>query len=365
MSVLASPVLAAAATAAAPCLAASPASPVASSLASSPVSPLVIQIGLGLLMVGIWTRLVLPLLRRPGHTPMLTDLWLPMAIALPAVLSMLAVRIEADPAGRGLVSVLPLAGMLGGGAALLGGGRRGWDDAAALGRSAASPTGGLLPGPPPSTLPGSGLAWIFAGLVMVLLAALHQLPIWVGQTIFAFAIGLMWVMLGEPEAPAPGDDEDLDRRRAGSSLGALIVLSLGVVQWLAGPVGPGWLEPPLLTTAALLLVTVAAATPPIGMRLAGWTATMAVLFGLGGLSLEHLVREGLGAAGGRVPEILVATGFGHFAPEGMVLIGLGGLAVAAEALRPAARRGIGAIVGLLGAAVLVRGVLLGLPAAAG
>jgi hypothetical protein len=116
--------------------------------------------------------------------------------------------------------------------------------------------------------------------------------------------------------------------------------------------------------AAGLLASIRRGEPGGSRRLAAWTASLGVLLSLGVVSLAHLlprVREALASGAHETAEMLrrLAFGFGHLAPEAVLLILLGAFAAFGDDRRMPARRWIGgAILGATAWLIVHRMVLV-------
>ncbi len=204
-----------------------------------------------------------------------------------------------------------------------------------------------------SISPMSIAAWTFAGAVLLLLGAAHDLTIWAGQCAFAAGAVMLWINTPDltGDAPSPADSQ------AGNGLTLMLLCS--AVQALAIGFAPQSMlniSGGMAIAHAAMIFALAAriADPSIAMRLGGWTATLAILLGLGAISLRHMIPRAVAVLHGSTdrPPLKVAYGFGEFALEATIMLVLGAMALGTERIpSPIARRLIGGAL-LLGAALL-------------
>ena len=300
---------------------------------------LFVQVALAVAALWLLRARVFPAVREPGHSGLILDVWGPIAVVAPMLFA--AGRIDGSV---GAVGWTPLGGPVACGVFALG--------AAMLG----SQSGGE--GPTPRMM----AAWTAAGLVLLLLGSAHELTIWSGQCAFAAAALLLWVNM-PPVPTARQQRTPSEHPRAVEAL--LLVLLCALGQGAAAMVaGPETISIRVVTMVyAGLAVALAARVAGAGacLRLGGWSATYGVLLGLGVISTVHLLPQTVRALRGDegLVDVHVAYGFGRYALEATVLVGLGGLAVGARMLAPGIRRAAGVAV-ILAAVWLVAWRLAGM-----
>jgi hypothetical protein len=193
----------------------------------------------------------------------------------------------------------------------------------------------------------------FAGAVLLLLGAAHHLTIWAGQCAFAAGAVLLW--MNSPDFS--GEHSGAVELRA--SGGVSLMLLCGVIQALA----VGFASQSMLNIAAglilmhvtmVLALASGLASPIDAIRMGAWAATLALLLGLGAISLRHMLPRAIAVMQGvhDRPPLRVAYGFGAFALEASIMLTLGALAIGLQRV-PAAfpRRIIGGVL-IVAAAVL-------------
>lgn len=266
------------------------------------------------------------------HGGALVDAWIPLLFVLPLVL-----QAPATGAATGDVGWIGVGGPVTIGAIVLGTalwvGDRGGGEPARL---------------------DSTIVWGTVGAIVLLVLASHAILIVEGQVLFAMGAVLLWWRTTRTERRSPPIGADVARaedRRARAMLVATALAAAGGVAGaraaVLGAQGPA---------AALALAPAALAAIPVArslgrgwaVRAGGWSATLGVLFGIGGLSLARLLPR----LTGQDPAGLgLGRGFGHYALEGVLLLLLP-MAARAPLSRPG-RRVAGFLLAGLGAAVAI------------
>jgi len=170
--------------------------------------------------------------------------------------------------------------------------------------------------------------------VLLLLAALNELSVWVGQTIFAVSIVLLWCQT--PSIPEAREAEaETDTRSPAGGFALIAVIILACLQGWAWQRGGIDLFPAGLTVfsigLAICLVASAMRGGVGGLRLAGAVAIMGPLLGIGILSLGRMlpVAWELSRASAQAPAdpppLYLAFGIGRYALEIALLLGFAGL----------------------------------------
>jgi hypothetical protein len=211
---------------------------------------------------------------------------------------------------------------------------------------------GRMPSPAGSALrPYIGLfppvVWSISAVILLLLCAANGLTVLVGQCIFAAAAVVLWI--NTPPTQQDHQTKNPEVRRSGNRavLGMLLVALLALGQGaalLVASAGNSGADHAARSAcfiaigyaAVLLFITSIVAPPTDAMRLSGWSAMLGAIFGVGLLSLLHLLptaMHSLHLNDGPVdplhvlPSFEVAHGFAALAPEatGLLAIGLAGV----------------------------------------
>ncbi|MHC4948142.1 MAG: hypothetical protein ACYTG1_07755 [Planctomycetota bacterium] len=297
-----------------------------------------LQAALAVVALHQLVRHVLPGLARLAHAALLLDVWGPVALVLPMMF--MAGRVDGSVRGPGWIAV---GGPVVCGLVALGG-------ALAVGRS-------------PRPAVRAAVVWTGTGLVLLLLAAAHELTVWAGQCAFAAGAVILW--MNTPDAK-PAGDASRDDEPSAPYTAMLVVLVCALGQGLAAFAAPADLAAvsgALMVTQAAMAVTAAAvlAGPDAALRLGGWAAALGVIFALGVMSLctvmPQVVR--LFGAEGPVPVQRVAYGFGSYATEALGLALLAAAATGAGVLAGWGRR-VAGLATVVAASVLAAWRLAGL-----
>ncbi len=174
------------------------------------------------------------------------------------------------------------------------------------------------------------IVWLASGVVLLLLAAAYELTIPIGQCVFAIATILLW--LNTPIDQAPNETSDNDQENNNGGYGW--VLGLSVAQAVVAL----FVETDLARTSSAIMIVYAimalAIIASLGgplrvMRVGGWVACYGVLFAIGFMTLMQLVpmARAVYISGDGDKFMHVATDFGIFAPEAVVLIALAGFSL--------------------------------------
>jgi hypothetical protein len=206
--------------------------------------------------------------------------------------------------------------------------------------------------------------WAGVGLVLFLLGAAHELTVWVGQACFALAAVMLWINTPSAEPSRATSSVRPAVRRAGWAMFATLVFAAA----------QGFVLSRLVADATAIGVVIALAYAGVGLatsaalagrawaiRVGGWSASVGVLLSIGLLSLLHLLpqtrlmlvdplRPPAGASGPASPQ--VAYGFGHFAPEAVVLVVLPLVIPVLGRLSATSRRIVGGVLLVVAAAVM-------------
>ncbi len=181
--------------------------------------------------------------------------------------------------------------------------------------------------------------WVSTGVVMLLVAATHELTISVGQCAFTLAAVILW--LNTPQRAPAGSGSN----KASSGYGTLWP-ALALVCSLGQGVAALMIDPSLAGYSGALMVTYAAMGAAIfacvcgttaALSVGGWATVYGVLFAMGIMSLRQLIPMAVRTVAGDNTAALkhVAYGFGAYAPEAALMLAL---VAAAMSIRGMGRR---------------------------
>ena len=135
------------------------------------------MLGIGLLAIGafvqiiFWSRWILPGINGYRQPSVTIDVWMPLVLVIPMLGVVRWINYDVGTETQALTTVPIVLAALGLGATLASGR---WD----------------LKGPLLVTRRYIGLVWPLTGIFLLMLAAAHELNIWIGQSIFAIAAAL-------------------------------------------------------------------------------------------------------------------------------------------------------------------------------
>jgi hypothetical protein len=314
-----------------------------------PMVWLLAQVAAAAVSIRVFRLRIAPLAGELNDTRALADALGPLALALPLIAAAFrtewaiagagSARANASVAGWLVVGGPIVCGLLALAAAAIASGHRGVTDPSAVNDR-------WRPARPATPGPWAIAAWTFAGAVLLLLSAAHDLTIWAGQCALVAGAAMLWMntpdAAREPLAPA-----DIAVANA-----LTIMLGCGIVQALAVGMAPTSMLPiagglAIAHAAMLVMLAAVGCGPAITIRLGGWTATLGVLLGLGAISLRQMLPRAITVVQSVIdsqqrverPPLRVAYGFGAFAMEAAILLALGAAALAVMGMRsrPASR----------------------------
>jgi hypothetical protein len=261
------------------------------------------------IMAGLWIfqRMVLPQLRAMQQPALVYDVWLPLVLVTPLLFHVVSLHMDVSTSVGWTVLGAPV-----------------WCGGVAL--VAALAFGPGLESRPVS--PGAWGLWSLVGVILVLLAALGEMSVWLGQCGFAAAAVMLWINTPPrlishtpdgSQVPHPADF------RAG--FGTLLMLGMALLQggctifidasllWIAAALSLG-------QVVLMILFIAREAGGAACLRVGGWMATVGVLFGMGVVSMRTMIPVSLHVmihdrTLGRPS--LVGYGYGTLAFEGMML----------------------------------------------
>ena len=167
--------------------------------------------------------------------------------------------------------------------------------------------------------------WVSTGVVMLLVAATHELTISVGQCAFTLAAVILW--LNTPQRASVGTSP------AKASGSGILWPALALVCSLGQGIAALMIDPSLAGYSGALMVTYAAMGAAIfacvcgttaALSVGGWATVYGVLFAMGLMSLRQLIPMAVRTAAGDNTAALkhVAYGFGAYAPEAALMLAL-------------------------------------------
>lgn len=168
--------------------------------------------------------------------------------------------------------------------------------------------------------------WVSAGVVMLLVAATHELTLSVGHCAFTLAAVILW--LNTPQG-APAGSGSAKASGSGTLWPALALacsLGQGVAALMIDPSLAGYSGALMVTYAAMgaaIFACVCGTTAALSVG--GWASVYGVLFAMGIMSLRQLIPMMVQTvAGGNTAALKhVAYGFGAYAPEAALMLALG------------------------------------------
>lgn len=174
--------------------------------------------------------------------------------------------------------------------------------------------------------------WVSTGVVMLLVAATHELTIAVGQCAFTLAAVILWLNTpqGAPASSGPAKESGY------GTLWPALALACSLGQGVAALIAL-MIDPSLAGYSGALMVTYAAMGAAIfacvcgttaALSVGGWATVYGVLFALGLMSLRQLIPMAVQTVTGGNTAALkhVAYGFGAYAPEAALMLALGAAA---------------------------------------
>jgi hypothetical protein len=204
-----------------------------------------------------------------------------------------------------------------------------------------------------------GYAAAGTSLILLMLAAAHDLTLWVGQCAFAAGAVLLWINTPELKRSEPADGparrlQVREERIAGAAM--TIALGCAAAQgWLAlhlpiefAKIGASVV---IAECAIVLMLAARIAGTAAVLRIGGWAAVYGVLLGLGVFALIEMAPQAWNILQrGYVERISrVANGFGEFALEACVLAVFAGFVALSARRNSSPSRVAGVIVIVVGA----------------
>lgn len=191
------------------------------------------------------------------------------------------------------------------------------------------------------------------GVLLLMLGAAHNLTLWIGQCAFAIGALLMWMNSPELRAEARSG---MSTEQARAGVGMTVAMLGAIGQGAAALLAPREFAPisGALMIAGAAAVSAAAARsagPGAAARIGGWAATYGVLLSLGLLSVMRLVPHAIETIRDNRTTMIknVASGFGAYGFEAMVMILLTAMVAAIMRWPRLNRRRLGAALIIAGA----------------
>ena len=299
---------------------------------------LFVQAALAIVMVEQLRRRVFPAVLRAPQPELVLDVWGPLALVMPMLF--FVSRVETTVRGEGWVTA--------GGPVVVG--LLGLAMGLAVYRHRAIP---MSIGEEENRITlrmRDVVAWTGVGALLVLLAAAHDLTIWIGQCAFAVGAVLLWINTPDepPAAMLRGgghDDAAAAQVGFGMMLALLCAAGQGGASLMMSGSAVGISAGMMIMAAAMSLAAAAQLVGPVAaIRLGGWAAAYGVLLGLGLLAAVRLLPTVIQAIQiHRVGPIgRIASGFGAYALEGCLMLVFGAAALMLQRMsHDAARAALG------------------------
>lgn len=268
------------------------------------------------------------------------DVWLPLALAAPAAAVSVNTSFGARTTGSVGITIPVAAGLVAAGIGLY-----------RVGSHALQPND-------LGRVTRAIAATAMTGLLLLLLAAVYRLSIAVGQIAFAIWAVLLWMNAPPERSSGPAAIPVSVANRL--ALGSLSIVAIAACQSvLAGLVSPGALPVVgglcALQAVFALALTFGSAGSAAVIRTGLWTAIFGVLLAVGLSSLSTLVRASPPLREREANLALqygLGTGYGVFAIEAVLLVGLAATLLGSGGWREWARQAV-AVAFILGAAWLI------------
>ena len=306
-----------------------------------PAMLLGLQALLTVLGIELLRRGVLPRLAQLESPALISDVWAPVALVLPMLFFVSRVSDSVEGAGWMIVGGPSICGLLAVGAALI-----------------------VFQFQPEPDRPTSTWLWMCiasAGLLLLLLGLAHDLTIWMGQCAFAAGAVVLW--MNTPELP-PGRETrspQVDQNAAAAGLGMILALGCALAQGAISLFVPDDLANAsggmmIAGAAAIIASSARVAGSTAALRIGGWASVYGITLGLGVMSMMAMIPQALHILReepvNRV--IRVANGFGLYALEAALLIGVAAATAALSLLSDRSSR----LVRAAGVALVVLAALL-------
>ena len=172
--------------------------------------------------------------------------------------------------------------------------------------------------------------WVSTGVVMLLVAATHELTIAVGQCAFTLAAVILWLNTPQGASAGAGPHKASGSRTLWPALALACSLGQGVAALTIDPSLAGYSGALMVTYAAMgaaIFACVCGTTAALSVG--GWATVYGVLFAMGILSLRQLIPMAVQTVTGDNTAALkhVAYGFGAYAPEAALILALAAAAM--------------------------------------
>ena len=194
--------------------------------------------------------------------------------------------------------------------------------------------------------------WLSTGIVLLLIASIHELTLAVGQVAFALAAVLLW--WNSPQTVQEGFAQTKFSPLGNPELAAALTCSAaqGIVALMIDPSLEAFSGALMITHAAMGMAIVACICGSnAAISVGGWANVYGVLFVLGLMSLKQLIPMTVRTVTGGDTAVLkrVAYGFGAYALEAALMLAIAAGAASVGRLKPPLER-IGGVILLIVAA---------------
>lgn len=172
--------------------------------------------------------------------------------------------------------------------------------------------------------------WVSTGVVMLLVAATHELTLSVGQCAFTLAAVILWLNTPQGVPAGAGAPKASGYGTLWPALALACSLGQGVAALMIDPSLAGYSGALMMTYAAMgaaIFACVCGTTAALSVG--GWATVYGVLFAMGIMSLRQLIPMAVRTAAGDNTAALkhVAYGFGAYAPEAALMLALAAAAM--------------------------------------
>ncbi len=167
--------------------------------------------------------------------------------------------------------------------------------------------------------------WVSTGVVMLLVAATHELTVSVGQCAFTLAAVILWLNTPQRAPAGAGPPKASGSGTLWPALAMACSLGQGVAALMIDPSLAGYSGALMVTYGAMgtaIFACVCGTTAALSVG--GWATVYGVLFAMGFMSLRQLIPMAVQTVTGGDTAALkhVAYGFGAYAPEAALTLAL-------------------------------------------
>ncbi len=172
--------------------------------------------------------------------------------------------------------------------------------------------------------------WVSTGVVMLLVAATHELTLSVGQCAFTLAAVILWLNTPQGAPAGSGPHKASGSGTLWPALALACSLGQGVAALMIDPSLAGYSGALMVTYAAMgVAIFACVCGTTAALSVGGWATVYGVLFAMGIMSLRQLIPMAVQTVAGDNTAALkhVAYGFGAYAPEAALMLALAAAAM--------------------------------------